>query len=137
MIAIDINPILKSHLFSQGYKDIEIYPINGYGDSTVPFITWLEVPSVRSPEAFWLHQTILTYAIYDNDLSRCKNIAIILQKFLNVGDDISSLKALISSQDQDFRICWARFSSGNMFTAAERDGFYSITRSFEIGYLSD
>lgn len=137
MIAMDINPILKSHLVSLGYKDIQLYPINSYGDKKAPFITWLEFSSVNSDEIYWMQQSVLTYSIFDTDLSRAKNIAIAVQKFLNLGDDISDLKDEIAAADPEYRICWVRLSSGGMFPAEEREGFASITRSFEVGYVEN
>ncbi len=135
MIAININPILKKYLISIGYKNIEIYPINGYSDTRAPFITWLEFPAVQSSEAYWMQQSILTYSVFDNDLSRAKDISVAIQKFLNLGDDIENLKSLIVDPSPDFRICWIRFSSGGMFPPQEREGFASITRSFNVGYV--
>lgn len=135
MIAVDLNPILKAHLISEGYKDIEIYPMNAYRDSSAPFITWLEFNSVASDETYWMQQSTLTYSIFDTDMSRAKNIAVEIQKFFNLGDDISDLKDAVVAASPDFRICWVRLSSGGMFPPEERDGFASITRSFEVGYV--
>ena len=137
MIAMDINPILRNYLITQGYNDIEIYPINAYGDSSAPFITWLEFPAVRNAESYWMQQSVLTYSVYDTDLSRAKDIAILIQKFLNIGDDIETLKTSILDSTPEFRLCWIRFASGGMFPPAERDGFASITRSFDVGYVED
>jgi hypothetical protein len=135
MIAMDLNPIIKDYLIDEGYRNIEIYPINAYGSSKAPFITWLEFPSVRSSEAFWMHQSTLTYTVYDNDLSRAKDIAILIQKFLNVGDDIQSIKDAISTDSQEYRICWSRFTTGGMFPPLEREGYASISRSFDVGFI--
>lgn len=137
MIGIDINPALKSYLINNNYKDIEIYPINAYSSSTAPFITWIEFPSVRSAETYWMHQSTLTYTVYDNDLSRAKNIAILIQKFLNLGDDIDALKDLITTPTQEYRICWSRFTTGGMFPPLERDGYASISRTFDVGFVEN
>lgn len=135
MIGMDLNPILKAYLVSDGYNDIEIFPINAYRESKAPFITWLEFNSVGSDETFWMQQSTLTYSVYDTDMSRAKDIAIGIQKFFNLGDDVSNLKDSITSAAPEFRICWVRLSSGGMFPPEERDGFSSITRSFEVGYV--
>lgn len=135
MIATDINSILKDHLVGLGYIDIEIYPINAYGNSVAPFVTWLEFPAVRSGEAYWMNQSTLTYSVFDNDLSRAKDIAIAIQKFLNLGDDVENLKSLITTASPNYRICWIRFATGGMFPPLEREGYASITRSFDVGYV--
>ena len=133
MIGHNINPVLKSHLVTLGYRDIEIYPINAYSSSKAPFITWIEFPSTAGRENFWMYEASLTYAIFDNDLSRAKDIAVDIQKYLNVGDDIDALKALMVSPE--YRLCWSRMNGGGMFPPVERDGYTSITRVFDIGYI--
>ncbi len=135
MIATDINPIITNHLVTLGYVDIEIYPINAYGNTAAPFITWLEFPSVRSSEVFWMNQSTLTYSVFDNDLSRAKDISVAIQKFLNLGDDVEALKNLITTENPNYRICWIRFSTGGMFPPLEREGYASMTRSFDVGYV--
>lgn len=135
MICPNLNPVLKSHLVGLGYKDIEIYPINAYGSSVAPFITWLEFPTTANAEVYWMYRANVTYAVFDNDLSRAKDIAIAIQKYLNVGDDIDSLKALMTSPTPQYRLCWSRMSGGGMFPPVERDGYSSITRVFDIGYI--
>ena len=133
MIALTIHPILKESLVQAGYIDIEIFPINGYGDTSSPFITWIEFPSTRNNEQYWLRQSSLTYYVYDNDLSRGKDISKHIDSFLNIGDDVSSIKDEIVSSD--YRLCWSRLVGGGMFPALERDGYTSITRTFEVGYI--
>jgi hypothetical protein len=135
MIGTNINPLLKSHLQTNGFGSVEIYPINAYANSSAPFITWVEFPSTKSSEIYWMHQSTLTYSIFDNDLSRAKDIAILIQKYLNVGDDISSLKTLMTSPTPIYRLCWSRFVNGGMFPPLEREGYASMTRSFEVGYV--
>lgn len=135
MIGQNLNPVVKSHLVDLGYHDIQIYPINAYGSSKAPFITWLEFPTTFNQEIFWMYQANLTYAIFDNDLSRSKDIAIAIQKFLNVGDDIESLRDSMASSSPQYRLCWSRMSGGGMFPPIERDGYTSITRVFDIGYI--
>lgn len=135
MIAPNLNPIVKSHLISLGYNNIEIYPINAYASSTPPFITWLEFPTVRSDETFWLHEASITYSVFDNDLSRAKDIAIALQQYLNVGDSVDNLKSLMGNPAPLYRLCWCRFATGGMFPPLERDGYSSISRTFNVGYI--
>lgn len=135
MIATNLNIILKSYLQDQGYNSIEIYPINAYSSSTAPFITWLEFPSIKDGEQYWMYQSTITYSIFDNDLSRAKDIALKIENFLNVGDDISSLKTLMTGQDPVFRMLWSRMLGGGMFAPLEREGYTSINRIFEVGYV--
>jgi hypothetical protein len=136
MISTNLNVILKSHLQSQGYSSLEIYPINAYSSSTAPFITWLDFPSIKDAEQYWLYESTITYSIFDNDLSRAKDIALKIEDFLNVGDDISSLKTLMTGQDLAFRMLWCRMSGGGMFAPLEREGYTSINRIFQVGYVN-
>lgn len=133
MIAVDINPAVEDYLQSVGFHNIEITPLAGYGDSPAPFITWEETVSTRSVEQYWLRDSVLTYYIYDTDLSRAKNIAKSLEDFLHVGDIIESIKANIINPT--YKLCWCRMVSGDMFAPLERDGFASIVRSFDVGFI--
>lgn len=135
MIATNLNIILKSYLQSEGYSSIEIYPINAYASSTAPFITWLEFPSIKDGEQYWLYQSTITYSIFDNDLSRGKDISLKIEDFLNVGDNISGLKSLMTGQDPASRMLWSRMLGGGMFAPLEREGYTSINRVFEVGYV--
>lgn len=135
MIAPNLNKIIKLHLEDEGYRNIEIYPLNAYGDSKAPFITWAEFSTSKDVEKFWMTQSIITYSIFDNDASRAKDIAISLQKFLNVGDDVQFLREDMISPEPEYRLCWCRFYNGGMFPPLEREGYVSITRSFEVGYI--
>ena len=135
MIATNLNVILKSHLQSEGYSSIEIYPINAYASSTAPFITWLEFPSIKDGEQYWMYQSTITYNVFDNDLSRGKDIALKIENFLNVGDDIAGLKSQMSGQSPAFRMLWSRMLGGGMFAPLEREGYTSINRIFEVGYI--
>ena len=133
MIAVDINPVLTAYLVSQGYRGIEITPLTGYGDSPAPFITWEESVATRNSEQYWLRDSVLTYYVYDTDLSRARDIAKDIEDFLHVGDLISTIK--IDMTNPTYRLCWCRMASGDMFAPLERDGFASIVRSFEVGFV--
>ena len=133
MIAVDLNPLLQDYLVSQGFRDIEITPLAGYSDSPAPFITWEEAVSTRNAEQYWMRDSVLTYYIYDTDLSRAKNIAKAIEDYLHVGDMISDIIADMT--DPVYRLCWCRMASGDMFPPLERDGFASIVRSFDVGFI--
>lgn len=133
MIGVDLNSLVEDYLISQGYKDIEITPLTGYGESPAPFITWEESVSTRNSEQYWLRESILTYYVYDTDLSRGKDIAKAIEDYLHVGDGISGIIADMTNPV--YRLCWCRMASGDMFPPLERDGFASIVRSFDVGYI--
>ena len=135
MIANNLNVILKTYLQSEGYNSIEIYPINAYSTSEAPFITWLDFPSIKDGEQYWMYESTITYSVFDNDLSRGKDIALKIEDFLNVGDDISSLKSQLSGQSLPFRMLWCRMVGGGMFAPLEREGYTSINRVFQVGYV--
>lgn len=134
MISLVINPVLQSYLQSNNFEDIQIYPINAYGDSVAPFITWLEFPSTKNNEIFWMRQSNVTYTIYDNDLSRAKNISKKIEKLLNIGDNVSYIKSQVSGTP-DYTLCWSRMTGGGMFPPIDREGYASISRTFEVGYI--
>jgi hypothetical protein len=133
MIGVYINPVLQQHLVTNGYTEIDITPLYGYDDSVVPFITWDESVATRSVEQYWLRESILTYYVFDTNLSRAKDIAKLIDTFLNIGDEVNTLKALFTTPD--YRLCWSRLAGGEMYPAIERDGFASVTRNFEVGYV--
>jgi len=135
MIATNLNVILKDSLISSGYSGIKIYPINAYGESEAPFITWIEFPSIKDSEQYWMYESIITYNILDNDLSRVRDIALDIETFLNVGDDIDALKTAMIPQSPAFRLLWCRMIGGGMYAPLEREGFTSMDRMFQVGYV--
>jgi hypothetical protein len=135
MISLDINPALKTYLALQGFADVDLYPMNAYRDYQAPFITWIDSPSTRSAEEYWLKDSILTYYIYDNDLSRAKNIAYKIEEFLNIGDNVLYIKTLITNPISNYRLCWSKLNSGSMSPALEREGLTCISRVFDVGYI--
>ena len=135
MIALDINPALKLYLANNNFADVELYPLNAYRDYDAPFITWTEYPSTKNSEEYWMRDSILTYYIYDNDISNAKNLAYKIENFLNVGDLTQDIKNLIANPISGYRVCWSRMNTGNMSNAMERDGLNCISRVFDIGYL--
>jgi len=135
MISLDINPALKTYLATQGFGDVEIYPLNAYRDYKAPFITWTEYPATKSSEEYWFRDSILTYYIYDNDISNAKNLSYKIENFLNIGDLTQNIKNLIANPISGYRLCWSRLNTGTMSAAIERDGLTCISRVFDVGYL--
>lgn len=136
MIAVNLNPVLKNYLIDAGYRDIEIYPINAYSSSTAPFITWIELPTIHDNEQYWMYESNITYSIYDNDLSRAKDISRSLETFFNIGDNVEDIKSLMNEDNLYYRLLWLRLVNGGMFMPAEREGYASIVRVFQAGYVS-
>jgi hypothetical protein len=134
MISLIINPVLENYLQNSGFEDIQIYPINAYENSTAPFITWLEFPTTKNNEIYWMRQSNVTYTIYDNNLSNAKDISKKLEKLLNIGDNVSYIKSQ-ASLPVDYTLCWSRMIGGGMFPPIDREGYASISRTFEIGYI--
>ena len=81
-----------------------------------------------------MRQSNVTYTIYDNDLARAKNISKKIEKLLNIGDNVSYIKSQISSTP-DYTLCWSRMIGGAMFPPIDREGYASISRTFEVGYI--
>lgn len=147
MIALEINTAIKSKFIQLGapYNTIKFFPLSAYETTTSPFIVYSQFDGVRDEERFYLKIANVIYVIYDNDISRMKDIAYEMDNFLSVGDSVDEIKSLLytpyygtsSLSDLRYRITTIRRASGNPSEPAEREGFASYLLNYRVTYLNN
>lgn len=147
MISPELNTAVKSHLFTLGtpYSTVRFFPLSAYETTQAPFIVYNEYFGTQNEEQFFLKISNVIYTIYDNDISRMKDIAYYIEKFLNVGDMIEDIKSLIDppyysyygDSSTRFRITTCRLVSGGLTPPVEREGFAAYQLNFRVVYLHE
>lgn len=144
MISVELNTALKAKLLALGspYSTIELLPLSGYEATASPFIIYSEFPGTMSEEKFFMAVSNVIYVIHDNDISRLKDIAYEIDKFLNVGDRVETVKSLLSSpysgaQPLRYRMTTIRKVGGGTVPPTEREGRASMSLNFRIVYMRD
>jgi hypothetical protein len=143
MISVEINTALKKHLEDLGsfYKNVPIFPLYAYDQTQAPFILYSESDTTLNDEQYFIKISNILYYIYDNDMSRMKDIAYQIDKFMNVGDKVIGIKKMINSPSESYgekryRLTSSRKSLGAMFPPLEREGFASQSLDFRVFYLN-
>ena len=146
MIAVELNTALKAHLLTLGtpYSTVKLRPLSAYGTTDAPFVIYNEFLSTVSDEKYFMRVSNITYVVYDNDISRMKDIAYYIEQFLNVGDNCEGIRALLEYPYYDayynntfrYRITSVRLMSGGTIPPVEREGFAGMSMSFRVGYVN-
>jgi hypothetical protein len=146
MISVELNTAIKSKfvILGQPYNTIPIIPLSAYGDTEAPFIVYSQFDGTRDDERFFLKIANVIYTIYDNDISRMKDIAHQMDLFLNVADYVDDIKSLLYTpyegtsalSDLRYRITTIRKVGGNPSAPVERDGFSSYMLNFRVVYVN-
>jgi len=140
MIAVEINTALNTYFTSLGdpYDKIDIYPLSAYEDTPAPFIVYFEYPGTQNDEQYFLKVSNVVYYIYDNDISRMKNIGWKLDRFLNVGDNIGQIISYMNLPSEygeiRYRLTTSRKVAGSMLPPIEREGFAMQSLNFRMVY---
>lgn len=143
MISIELNTALKAHFLAENEsasKNIKIFPLSAYDETTAPFILYFEYAGTQSEEQWFLKISNVMYYIYDNDISRMKNVAYQIEQFFNVGDNVEDIKALISTPNDNYgplryRLTNSRKVSGSVLPPIEREGFAAQMLNFRVVYV--
>lgn len=144
MISVELNTALKSNLASKlSYgSGISVFPLSAYDQTTAPFILYFEDQSTLSDEQWFVKTSNVMYYVYDNDISRMKDIAHVIDKFFNVGDDVSNIRSKFSSPGSGYgkyryRLVSSRKIAGSGFPPLEREGFAAQMLNFRVVYLDE
>lgn len=143
MISVELNTALKSHFQSLSdptLANIKIFPLSAYDETTAPFILYFEYSGTLSEEQWFIKVANVMYYVYDNDISRMKDIAYQIEKFFNVGDDVDEIKALVSTPGASYgslryRLTNSRKVSGSTLPPVEREGFAAQMLNFRVVYV--
>ena len=143
MISVELNTAIKAKFTALGspYSTISILPLAGYEDTVAPFIIYTEFTGTMGEEKFFMGVSNVVYTIYDDDISRLKDVGYELNKFLNVGDRLSVIKPLLTSPYTSgplrYRITTIRKVAGGTTPPLEREGRASMSLNFRVVYLED
>jgi hypothetical protein len=143
MISVEINTALKAHFntFSGNvYKNIKIFPLSAYDETDAPFIVYYEYAGTQSEEQWFLKISNVMYYVYDNDISRMKDISHEIDKFLNVGDNVSGIRGKITVPSSTYgslryNLKTSRKVAGSVLAPMEREGFASQMLNFRMVYV--
>jgi hypothetical protein len=142
MISVEINTAVKSHFEQLGYPyaSVPIVPFSAYDQAEAPFIVYFDYEGTLNEEQYFIKISNVIYYIYDNNISRMKNIAYNLDKFMNIGDKVAGIKKEMSIPSQSYgpyryRLVNSRKTSGATFPPLEREGFASQSLNFRVVYL--
>jgi hypothetical protein len=142
VISVELNTALKTHLTSSlAYgAEINVFPLSAYDQTTAPFILYFEDQTTLSDEQWFVKTSNVMYYVYDNNISRMKDIAHVIDRFFNVGDEISGIRSKFSSPGADYgsyryRLVSSRKIAGSGFPPIEREGFAAQMLNFRVVYL--
>ena len=142
MISVEINTALKAHLDdAEGIlSSIPIIPLSAYDQTVAPFIVYMEYSGTQSEEQWFLRISNIMYYIYDNNISRMKDIARQIDFFLNVGDNVQDIKENMTTPSPSYgefryRLTNSRKIAGSMEPPIEREGFAMQMLNFRVVYL--
>jgi hypothetical protein len=146
MISVELNTALKSKFIALGapYNNIKFFPLSAYQETEAPFIVYTQFDGTRSEEQFFLSIANVIYTVYDNDISRMKDVVYEMDNFLNVGDHVGEIKSLLytpysgtsSLSDLRYRIEGVRRVGGSPLPPLEREGFSSYAVNYRVVYLN-
>lgn len=143
MISVELNTALKAYFLQENEsasKNIKIFPLSAYDETAAPFILYFEYSGTQSEEQWFLKVANVMYYVYDNDISRMKNIAHQIEQFFNVGDNVQNIKNLISVPNASYgplryRLTNSRKVSGSVLPPVEREGFAAQMLNFRVVYV--
>lgn len=131
----DLNSYMKSNSAVQtaAGKEINFFPIIGYGDENPPFVVYSYLPNIPSLEAFWNRYDSVSYVIYDSNIDRMYQISEVFIDILSKGDEISQSNGVTGT---DTRIYSTYFVDASVGEAIEKDGWFTMNLNFIIYYAS-
>lgn len=130
----DLNNYLKDHpdVVEVSGKEVDFYPIVGYGEEEAPFVIYLANPGIPSVEAFWNRYDAVTYSIYDSDIDRIFKLTEVFLDLLAKGDEISQSTGV---EGTSVRILSTFYVDSNLEEAMEKDGWFRMTLNFILYYV--
>jgi hypothetical protein len=127
----DVNDFLKNDatLTSIAGKEMNFFPVIGYGEETPPFVVYYFYPSIPSVEAFWNRYDNVRYSIYDSDVDRLFKISERFIFLLGRGDTVSQ-NGGIESENHRFKA--SMFVGSTLLEPLEKAGWYQMDLDFRI-----
>lgn len=127
----DVNNFLKNDatLTSIAGKQMNFYPVIGYGEESPPFVIYFFSPAIPSVEAYWNRFDNIRYSIYDSDVDRLFKISERMIFLLGRGDSVSQSQGITS---ENHRFKSSMFVGSNLLEPLEKAGWYQMDLDFRI-----
>lgn len=133
--VFDVNAFLRQDdtLKDIAGKRMNFYPIIGDGSDTGPFVVYYMNPGIPSVESFWNRYDSVDYIIFDNNIERMYKIGERFIYLIARGDSVSDSGGI---EGTDVRIFSSYLVDSSVDAAEEKDGWFRMTLSFAIYYVS-
>lgn len=127
----DVNQFLKndSVLESIAGKEMNFFPVIGYGTETPPFAVYYFNPSIASVDAYWMRTDTVRYSIYDSDVDRLLRISERIITLLGRGHTVGDSDGITSV---NHRFKSSIFLGSNLLEPMEKEGWYQMDLDFRI-----
>lgn len=127
----DVNEFLKNDatLTSIAGKEMNFFPVIGYGDENPPFVVYYFSPSIASVDAYWMRTDTVRYSVYDSDVDRLLKISDRMILLLGRGHTVGDSGGITSSYH---RFKSAIFLGSNLLEPMEKEGWYQMDLDFRI-----
>lgn len=136
-LIYDIIAAIKENLDWDALNDgnvPEFIPITGYADTQAPFVLYSFISRMEDEERYYILNDTLRFYVYDSNIDRMWAISRALRTYLNVSDDVVTLKDQIP-EDSQFRIVNSCLVSSMTMPPTERDGFVNTVNEFRVKYV--
>lgn len=136
-LAYELNTILKNSLDWEELNNNvvpDFTPITGYEDQQGPFVLYSFIDSKMDIERYFLRNMLIRYYVYDTNIDRIWAISKALRDYLNVGDDVETIKTQMPV-GSEFRIDTIELMSAVTSPPSIREGFVNTNNEFKIKYV--
>ena len=126
-----VNTFLKNdtELANIAGKQMNFFPVVGYGTETPPFVVYFYNPFMPSVESFWNRVDNVRYSIYDSDVDRLFRISERFIYLLGRGDTVQDSGG-ITSNTHTFKA--SSFVGSSLLEPIEKEGWYQMDLDFRI-----
>jgi hypothetical protein len=131
----DINAHLKadSELANIAGKQMNFFPVVGYGEENPPFVIYFYNPSIPSVEAFWNRFDTIRYSIYDSDADRLFKIA---ERFIDILGAADTVQKQGGVAPNNVRVLSSQLLFTSVIEPIEKEGWYQMDLDFGVYSVS-
>lgn len=130
-----VNTFLKNdaELANIAGKQMNFFPVVGYGNETPPFVVYFYNPFIPSVESYWNRIDNVRYSIYDSDVDRLFKLSERFIYLLGRGDTVQESDG-ITSNTHIFKA--SSFGGSSLLEPIEKEGWYQMDLDFRIYSLA-
>ena len=127
----DVNAFLKNDSTLQDIagKEMNFFPVVGYGTELPPFVVYFFNPSIPSVESYWNRNDYIRYSLYDSDADRLFRLSERIIYLLGKGDSVQQTGG-IESDSHRFKA--SVFLGSHLIEPIEKEGWYQMDLDFRI-----